>query len=435
MRRIASVLCIALLLLTVHGSATANSDAATRLTSRLSQLPGVSKVGELAGKAVLTGVAFIAACSLMIGCDTELGKQVNDVLNAGDDASSIKVGMSYHGPNFSSSVLGARLAIAQLNMAGGVHGRTIELLPRNNLGNASHNLGLVKSLISDEGVNGLIGAEYSSVTIPMSYLAQNSGIPLVSTGATNPAVTDAGDYVYMAAFTDDLQGKVMARVAYNDLEARTAAVLTQFGDVYSEGLAAVFIKNFTGLGGKVEIIDSYKRGTDNVDDQMKAIKAFMPDIIFVPGFNPEVPLIANTGARLGINTTYVGADGWDSPGLLYAAVALEGGIFSTHFSSTVPDEQLSDAAREFIVSYTKVNGIIPDGFAAMAYDATRILVQAMNRTESLRSEEVKAQLAATNNYEGAVFFSGYDSRRHAQKEMPILTIKDGKVVFHSLVRP
>ena len=226
----------------------------------------------------------------------------------------------------------------------------------------------------------------------------------------------------------------MAGVAYNDLGAMTAAVLTQQGDVYSEGLARVFSDNFIALGGQVVLADSYKRGTGNVDAQIMMVKDANPDVVFVPGFNPEVPLVANTGHRLGLESTYLGADGWDAPELFAAAAALEGALFSSHFSVKVPDAQLSAAAREFIATYTQAYGVAPDGFAAMGYDAARILVQAMKHTENLNSEAVKNELAATSNYEGAVFFQGYDGNRHAQKDVVVNIIEGGEIGFHSLVK-
>ena len=162
-------------------------------------------------------------------------------------------------------------------------------------------------------------------------------------------------------------------------------------------------------------------------------KEVNPDVVFIPGFNPEVPLIAMTGDRLGLESHYLGADGWDAPGLLDASEALDGALFSSHFSVDIPDAELSDAAREFITYYTKAYGVLPDGFAAMGYDATRILVQAMKRTENLNSEAIKNELAATSNYEGAVFFRGYDSNRHAQKSVVVNVIRTGKINFHSLI--
>ena len=433
MKTVLGVLCAVLLMLTVHSSAFAGGNAAAKLTTGSVELPGASKLGTVVrkvGKALL-GIGFAAVVCTQLAC-SNLEEQIDKVLTS-DDSSNVKIGMSYHGPNFNASVNGARLAIAQINGQGGVHGQTLELLPRNNLGDASHNLGLMEALIAEDGVAALLGAEYSTVTIPMSKVAQRHGIPMVSTGATNPAVTEAGDYIFMAAFTDNVQGEVMAEVAYKDLEARTAAVLIQQGDVYSEGLADVFTANFTQLGGSVVLTTSYKRGTSNVDSQLNEVKKANPDVIFIPGFNPEVPLIANTGDRIGVEGTYIGADGWDSPGLLDAAAALDEALFSSHFSVNVPDSELSDAAREFIASYTRTYGIPPDGFAAMGYDAARIMGQAMKRTEGLRGEEIKAELAATSNYEGAVFFSGYDKNRHAQKTVIVNIIEDGEISFHSAV--
>lgn len=132
-----SVLCAVLLMLTVHNSAAATSgDVTARVATRLTQLPGVNRI-------VMTafGLGLAGAIACTSGCDTDLGNQLGKVLSPDGDSSDVNIGMSYHGPNFNASVNGARLAIAQLNHSGGVHGNELVLLPRNNLGDASTILG------------------------------------------------------------------------------------------------------------------------------------------------------------------------------------------------------------------------------------------------------------------------------------------------------
>ena len=107
---------------------------------------------------------------------------------------------------------------------------------------------------------------------------------MMATSATNPSVTAAGDLCFMAAFTDDFQGKVMAQFAVEDLEAKTAAVLTHEGDVYSEGLSKTFIDNFAG---EVVANEFYTAGATDFTAQLTAIAEATPDVVFSTGSIPK----------------------------------------------------------------------------------------------------------------------------------------------------
>ena len=123
----------------------------------------------------------------------------------------------------------------------------------------------------------------------------------MATSATNPSVTAAGDFVFMAAFTDDFQGQAVAAFAMQDLGAQTAAVLTHKDDVYSEGLSQTFIDNFTVHGGRVVADEFYAAGDTDFTAQLTTIAEAAPDVIFSTGFLPEVPLTGSSrrGMRLG----------------------------------------------------------------------------------------------------------------------------------------
>ncbi|MCZ6677422.1 MAG: ABC transporter substrate-binding protein, partial [Candidatus Poribacteria bacterium] len=298
-----------------------------------------------------------------------------------------------------------------------------------------------------DGVAAIIGPNFSRHAVRIAPIAQNHGIPMITTSATNPTITDAGDFVFMAAFTDDFQGKVMAQFADRELRASTAAVLTQEGDVFSEGLSQTFIDNFTGFGGNVVAHEFYTSGDTDFTVQLTAIAQFAPDVIFMPGFVPDVPLAIKQARTIpqpnatGITATFLGADSWDDPELLsMGSQAVEGSFFSSAFSAAPPTSgqtgaTLNESARQFISAYQSMFGRSPDGPGALGYDALKLVVQAMRRADQLEPAAIRDQIAATRGYTGATTLIGYNSNRHATKSAVILRIQGGQVQFHQQIEP
>ena len=253
-------------------------------------------------------ILLFLAITLFLGCD-----QVQQLLVSppdADDEEAIKIGFLYTTPNRNNSRYGAELATLQLNEAGGVQGVPIQLIARDiptqrfvdeDIDATEYVAGLALELIVEEKVAAIVGPNRSTYAVVVGEIAQQHGIPMMATSATNPSVTAAGDFVFMAAFTDDFQGKAVAAFAMQDLGAQTAAVLTHKDDVYSEGLSQTFIDNFTVHGGRVVADEFYTAGDTDFTAQLTAIAEAVPDIIFSTGFLPEVPLMVRQarGRRLG----------------------------------------------------------------------------------------------------------------------------------------
>ena len=360
---------------------------------------------------------------------------------------AIKVGLIYTAPRRNSTRYGAELAAIQINQEGGVRGIPVELIARDNRNDAEHTAELAEELITSEGASAVIGPNFSRHAVIVAEIAQSHEIPMISTSATNPTITDAGDFVFMAAFTDDFQGKVMAQFAAQELRASSAAVLTQAGDVFSEGLSQTFVDNFTAFGGAVVRHEFYTAGDTDFTAQLTAIAQFAPDVIFMPGFVPDVPRAIQQARTIpqpnatGITATFLGADSWDDPELLsMGSQVVEGSFFSSAFSAAPPTSgqtgaTLSGSARQFIAAYQSVFGVPPDGPGALGYDALKLVVQAMRRADRLAPDAVRDQIAATSGYSGATTLIGYDSNRHATKSAVILRIQGGRVRFHQQIEP
>ena len=186
-----------------------------------------------------------------------------------DSVTTIKIGFIYSPPDPGTTRNGAELAVAIANEAGGINGLPIELLIRDDKRDPELSVQHASELVA-EGVLTVIGPDYSVLALDAAPVLQQHGIPMVTTYPTNPKVPESGNYIFMAAFIDPYQAAVMANFAIQELEPMTAAVLTETGSAYSEGLSNTFIQDFTAQGGRLLIQQVYEqvpRFTQSVGDR------------------------------------------------------------------------------------------------------------------------------------------------------------------------
>ncbi len=356
---------------------------------------------------------------------------------ADGDGAPVKIGFLVSGDRITYPN-GAKIAVDEVNERGGLLGRSVELVTQMNIQEAAAAVQAAETMILTDEVVALVGPNRSSHAIEVGPVAQRHGVPMITTAATNPAVTAAGDFVFMAAFTDQFQGRVMAQFAKETLGVNTAAVLTQRGEVYSEGIAEFFIVHFSGFGGKVVAEECYESGATDFAAQLTVIAAAAPEAVFLSGLPPEVALVTKQARALPLHnaagkpTLFLGADAWDNPTLLdNEEAAVDGSFFSSHFS---PDTD-EPSARAFVDTYQALYGIAPTGGDAVSYDAVRLLLEAAERAGSLDADVIRQQLLATEQYAGATRIAGYNENRHPTKSAVIMTIEDGAKEFYQQVDP
>ena len=333
---------------------------------------------------------------------------------------------------------GAMIAVDEANADGGLLGRPVELIVEAGLEEAAAAVEAAETMILDDQVVALIGPNSSGHAIEVGAVAQRHGVPMITTAATNPGVTAAGDLVFMAAFTDQFQGRVMAEFAFETLGVMTAAVLTQRGNVYSEGIGEFFVSHFVRLGGTVVADLSYERGATDFSAQLTGIAAAAPAVVFMPGPAEEAVLLTAQARALPLHdaagepTVFLGADAWDNAALLENEQAsVEGSFFTTHFS---PDTD-EPTARAFVEAYRTGYGITPTGGDAVSYDAVRLFLGAVARVGSLEADAIRRELLATEQYAGATLISHYSEDRHPTKSAVIMTIENGVKKFYQQVDP
>ena len=331
-----------------------------------------------------------------------------------------------------SSHKGTELAFDEINAAGGVSGKKFKLITEDDQSVAGQPATIVRKLIAQDKVVAVLGEVRSSATLEAAPICQQDKIPLISPAATNPKVTEVGDYVSRICFIDPFQGTVMAKFALSK-GWKKVAVLTDVKQDYSVGLAEFFTKGFTAGGGQIVKEQKYSTGDKDFKPQLTSIKASKPDAIFIPGYYGEVALIGKQARLLGLKVPLLGGDGWVGDSLLkVGGNSLDGSFFSCHFSA---DDQ-SPAVQEFVKRYeAKFKGEKPDDMAALGYDSAMILADAIKRAGATDGDKLKDAIAATKDYKGVTGVITLDAQRNATKPAVILTIGNGGFQYVESVAP
>ena len=359
------------------------------------------------------------------------------LLTSGLAVEPVKIGffMSITGRDASFgevSLNGARLAVEELNAAGGVLGRPVELVVEDDRSVAGESATAAKKLIARDHAVVLIGECSSARTLEAAPIAQAAGIPLITPAATNPKVTQVGDAIFRVCFIDPFQGDVIAAFAHRRLGLKRAALLVDASAPYSVGLAEYFEKTFKALGGEIVATQKYNGAETDFRAQLTAIRSANPDAIFLPGYYVAAGLVAKQAKQLGIKATLLGGDGFEAPQLLeIGGDAMEGVYYSTHFAT----ENTGEASRHFVAAYRLRHGSVPNGLSALTYDAIKLAADAMTRAGTTEPAKLRAALAATKNFPGVTGQTTINANRDADKEAAIITVKNGQLLFVETIRP
>ena len=329
---------------------------------------------------------------------------------------------------------GLTLAIEEINAAGGALGRKLELFTEDNQTKPGESATAAKKLISRNKVVALIGEVASGRSLEAAPIAQAAKIPMIAPAATNPKVTQTGNYIFRVCFIDPFQGTVMAKFAQNDLKAKRVAILFSVSNAYSVGLAKFFKETFVANGGLVVSEKNFSEGDKDFRAQLTAVKAANVDAIFVPSYYTEAALIARQARDLGLTVPLLGGDGWVADQLLeIGGDALNGCYYSTHFSPENQDPVVQAFVKKFKARWGANEN--PDAFAALGYDAAFVLVDAIKRAGTTDGPKLRDALAATKNFAGVTGVTNIDANRDASKPAAIIAIKGGKLEFLKTVAP
>ena len=382
-------------------------------------------------KTLLSGVlASVMAVTLLAGCSG----------NAGSSSSSgdtIKIGaigpLSGAASTYGISVKeGAQLLEKEVNAAGGINGKKIQFVFEDDQADPNSAMQAFNKLVDSEKVSAILGPVTSGATLAVAPNATAKQIPMITPTATEPTITKQGrDFMFRGCFVDSFQGEVLAKYATEKLGKKTAAVLYNSGSDYSKGIADSFKAKFEAAGGTIGEFLTYNDKDTDFKAQLTKIKSLNPDIIVLPDYYNVVGLIAKQARDMGIQSQFLGGDGWESEELTKIGKdAVNGALYINHYYSG--DTEAS--VKTFVDSYKKEYNKEPDAFAALSYDTSKILVKAIEKAGKTDGAAIKDALASMemNSVTGNIKFG---SDRSAIKSAAIIKVDGDKKVLADKVNP
>ena len=296
-------------------------------------------------------------------------------------------------------------------------------------------------LITEEGVLGIIGPQSSSQAVPAGGVANNYKTPMISPWSTNPNTTLDRPYVFRGCFLDPFQGPVIANFATDEFGAKKAAVLYDIAADYPKGLAEFFKAAFEEIHGKGSVVafETFTTGDKDFSAQMTNIVMSGADVLFVPQYYSEVPLIVNAAKEMGWSKPILGSDSWGGGDLMgLCGDACVGYYFPTHYAAA----GATGATKIFIDEYTAKFGKTPDDVAALTWDSLGLMIQAIKNTGGLSGDikadrtKVKDALASIKDFPGITGTMTFTPDGDPEKCAVVVRIsEDGKFVFHKSVCP
>ena len=334
---------------------------------------------------------------------------------------------------------GALLAIEEWNAKGGVLGMTVVPIVEDSQCTADPAVNAANKVIDQDGVKFIIGEVCSKASIPVSEIANAREVIQISPTSTNPAVTvDANGvtkpFIFRACFIDPFQGYVGAKFAVEEMGAKTAFIMVDQANDYVKGLAEAFEKSFTEMGGTVVGLESYTSTDSDFSAILAKVRESNPDLVYLPDYYNIVNLVAKQAKEKGINMPFLGGDGWDSADL--DVVAAAGGFFTNHYSPEDPRPEVVNFLKAYGDKYKDETGApkVPDALAALAYDATNMLLQAITEAGDVDTDKVRVSLQnfSFNGVSGVITM---DDQHNPVKSAAILAVTEEGIKFETIVNP
>ena len=333
------------------------------------------------------------------------------------------------------SLRGAELAVSERNAAGGVVvdgvPHQVRLVVRSYDARADDAAAQARVLINEDSVHALLGPQLSAHAIAVAVMAEEARVVMISPMSSNRATTEGKRFVFRLAFLDDFQGEVLSDFALDELKARTGAVLYEETSPYSSGLAREFVARFQAGGGRIVAEETFLGDAPlDFQEQLGRIARARPDVLLLPNAMAADSVQMRQARELGIQSQILGTDTWDlqlSPNLAAAE-----GVYVTHqWHYDMEGPEVAPFLRRFDAAYQR----LPRTTAAMTYDATVLLLDAMERAGAVGGEPLRAAVAGTRDFQGVTGRISFDGSGSPRRSAVISRVHGGKVSLFRTVDP
>ena len=392
----------------------------------------MSVISNMSRREFLEASGVVAAGLGLAGC----GSSSSSSSDSSSSSSTIKVGLM--GP-YSGDVAqyglacryGAELYVKQVNEAGGINGKQIELDEQDEKGDATEAVNVYNKLVED-GVTAIVGDVTSTPTIAVAQASVADNMPMVTPSATAADVVKYGSNIFRACYTDPEQGKLMADFAATQGYKTVGCIFNSGGD-YEVGVKDAFVKEATSKGLTILDPQGYAAGAVDFNAQLTTIIAGNPDAIMSPNYYQDDGKIVTQARQLGYKGVFLGADGWANivggDEEYASAEDLEGCFYDSSFSAANTDASV----KQFISDYNAEYGEAPSNFCALGYDAAMILCAGITAAEKAGlkagSDDYKQAVIdaiASGTVEGVTGTISYEGTGDPVKSTLVITFKSGE---------
>ena len=411
-------------------------------------------------KKVLASLLALSLCvGLLAGCggsgeegetaDTAQTADTAETDETGDTAdgeNTIYFGVNYEltGSNpiiGEAAIRGIDMAVNTINANGGVtvagtNTRSSAYKALDNGFNTEQSALNAQEFADDESIVAMVGPNDSDMCMATSAILTEYGLPMIAPWSTLVELTD-NEYILRACFTDNFQGQILAKYAYEYEDAKTAAVLYDMSNPYNVGVAENFRDSYEALGGQVVEFLTYngKTGETDFTSQMTKIASAAPDILLLPNFYEEIITQTTQARDMGYTGKFIGSDTWGDDALLEwdTENLLEGSVWCGHYHKDVA----SDAALAFIDEYHEIyNDGDPNDITALNYDSVYLLKLGLENAASLDRAAVHEGLMSIESYEGVTGNMVFDNGNgDPTKSAVVIKIEDGEFKYVDTVEP
>ncbi|MBX9097893.1 ABC transporter substrate-binding protein [Streptococcus gordonii] len=379
----------------------------------------------------LASVALLAACGEV---STNGNSGSNSASSGIEIGKTIKLGFNFEETGDVASYgtaeqKGAQLAVDEINKAGGVDGKQIEVTDKDNKSELSEASTVSTNLVTQAKVNAIVGPATSGSTGAAITNAAKAGVPLVTPSGTQDDLTKGQEYLFRATFIDSFQGKILSKYVTDNLKAKKVVLYYDNSSDYAKGMAKAFQEEYKG-----EIVATETFASKDTDFQA-ALTKFKDkdfDALVVPGYYTEAGKIVNQARGMGIDKPIVGGDGFNSEEFISQATpAAATNVYYVSGYSTSGD--MTDKAKKFLDAYKAKYNEEPSMFSALAYDSVYMIAEAAKGAKT--SVDIKDNLAKLKDFEGVTGSITMDKDHNPVKSALMLGLKDGKVATVETVKP
>lgn len=324
---------------------------------------------------------------------------------------------------------GAKLAVKEINAAGGINGRPIDFVVRDSQYKMDVTAQVAKQFVEEDKVIGVIGFTDTDSVLAAGPAIQKAGLPFITPGATSPKIpSQVGDLTFLAAFGDNVQAAVGAEYALKNF-GKNAYLLWNKGIEYTTLLGGYFKDRFTSGGGTIVLEDQYQDKATDFSAQITKLKALatQPDFYFISAMPYEVGTIVKQMRDAGLNGPIVGGDGYDTPDIItVGGDAANNTFFTTH--ALMDATNGTEGIKKFMAAYKAEYGRdAENAFAALGYDAVYLMADAIKRAGGADAKAIQAALWETQNFPGITGAINFSKGVNVpQKGVTVIAIKEGK---------